>query len=348
MDPEVVRANLQKHPAASAKLVLHRGWHSLNDDYDWRTGGRPLENTRLAYTYAARSGVGFAECDVWSTSDGKLVLSHDCTLASMALDGGESAATSTSISKQEWADIKDVLLKDGSKPVLLSTILQDLASTGTRLVIELKESGPAKPLAMFLEANPELLLVVGCVISFSLVALETFASSRFHNNNDVKAKMWSQFWPVRTLNSSIKPKGPSARTIPTLWLVDNPSVPYDPLYTNEGETTFDYASMTLTNFLAKEQLIERIRRLRCGLSVQYSPSLTPSYLRCMRSELEAVWGAPAKPGECVLGLWSDASLDPGVDTAASLERWLPDVDVLNTDMPPAFWNPARETDEIDV
>ena len=64
-----VRTGLRRHRIRD-KINMHRGWHS--DD-----GRRPLENTRAAYQKAAATGAGYAECDVWYTMDGVIVLSHD-------------------------------------------------------------------------------------------------------------------------------------------------------------------------------------------------------------------------------------------------------------------------------
>merc|ERR550525_740947 len=117
-----------------------------------------------------------------------------------------------------------------------------------------------------------------------------------------------------------------------MWLVDNPRVPYDADLLCEGETTFDYASEALPVFLERQGLTDRVRRLSCGLYMQYNPSLTPG---CLRAVHDALRSLCERSG--FLGLWSDRSLDPSMDSLEGLSVWLPEVDFLNSDLPESFF-----------
>lgn len=269
-----------------------------------------MENTRRAYTSAAKLRVAYAECDVWATRDGHMVLCHDSSFASMAADPAEPRASSP-ISSLSWDEVRDVELKDGSRPVLLSTVLQDVAGSSTKLVVELKSSDPAAPLAEFLAEHPELLASVGFVLSFSLSALEVFTAA------------------LSLVFEAARPM--------VVWLTDNPSAPYGD-DVNEGETTFDYTSESLGAFLARNALIERVKRLQCGLYLQYNPLLDSEQLRAVRSELTAMCGDVGAITQSFLGIWSDASLDPAFDTVTNISQLLPLVDAVNTDLPDSFWN----------
>ena len=69
------------HPL-SKKIVSHRGWHRIN--HSDKT--KPMENTRNAYLEAAALLIPYAECDVWMTKDGHLVLSHNKCMSNVAAD----------------------------------------------------------------------------------------------------------------------------------------------------------------------------------------------------------------------------------------------------------------------
>jgi len=289
------------------RLIAHRGWHNL----DGETVGRPLENTREAYLRAVELGLPFAECDVWNTADGELVLGHDWNMRSMA-ENEDDPLASAAIAELQWADLQRLQLRGGATPVPLSAVLDDLAGTGTRLLVELKSMGAAAPLAAALDADERRRGAVACVISFSLATLEAFAGA-------------SKSGEVRLA-----------------WLVDNPVTPYAEELKNEGETTFDYGNETLTMFLARLGLTGRIQRLGCGLHVQHNPCLTPSHVYAWRSELASLLGAgsegPEVSGEGpFVALWYDGGAD-SFDRAAELVRWLPAVSAVNTDLPAAFWD----------
>jgi len=289
------------------KLVSHRGWHRLRDDDDQR----PLENTRQAYLDARDLGVPFSECDVWNTKDNQIVLSHDAILGRVA-QFEESSLATTPLSELQWDDLRTCKLKDGSHPVLLSTVLQDLCSTGAKLLIEMKCSDVGKPLGEFIASNLHLVSSIACVISFSIRALEEFHDA---------------------YSSYIADKGQTDDAqISLLWLVDNPSTPYD--YLNEGELTFDYTQESITDFVSKNDVCERVKYLRCGLHMQYNPALKPSHLRAVRKSLATIHG---EHRPVMLGLWSDAELDPDFDSPSSLLEVANEVEFLNTDFASPAW-----------
>ena len=64
---------------------------------------RPIENTRKAYLEAAKTGVGYVECDVHSTLDGEIVLSHDTKIAGSKTASGRD---SLPIKEMKWKDLK--------------------------------------------------------------------------------------------------------------------------------------------------------------------------------------------------------------------------------------------------
>lgn len=299
---DAVRAQLALRPGLQQKLVAHRGWHEKPGD----ASSRPLQNTRQAYVDAAALDVAYAECDVWSTRDGQLVLSHDFNLQAVAADPSEELATRP-IADFSWEELGQLRLATGCAPVLLLTVLEDLLPTRTRLAIELKSSSAALPLAACLAERPELSAAVGFVLSFSLDALEIVAATL----------------------------GRAAADTRLVWIVDNPRVPYGEGGLDEGETTFDYAAESLPAFLERTGLTERVRSLGCGLYVQYNPAVTAQALFEIRAALRGLSGAGG-----LLGLWSDRSSDPGMDSAEALSSLLPALDVANSDLPRAFFGGA--------
>jgi len=309
LELDSVRAQLALRPALQQKLVAHRGWHRDHG----AAGSRPVENTRQAYVDAAALGVAYAECDVWVTKDGQLVLSHDFNFRALAEDPSEELATRP-IAELRWEELRRLRLVTGCAPVLLLTVLQDLAPTSTRLAIELKSSSCALPLAACLAGRPELWTAVGFVLAFSLNALEI-------------------------VSSTLEGAGSDTRLV---WIVDNPRVPYDEGALDEGETTFDYSAESLPDFLERTGLTERVRMLGCGLYLQYNLAVTAQALFELRAALRSV-------SSCgMLGLWSDRSLDPGIDSADALSSLLPALDLANSDLPGAFFGSTGVPQPIQV
>jgi len=286
---------LKDNEALRKKLVLHRGYHSIDASYN----NRPLENTRQAYVDSARTGARFAECDVWTTKDGVFVLSHNFNFASAAVRPHERLAR-LPIVELEWSELSELELQDGSTPVKLDTVLEDLLGTETRLVIELKISAPAAQLAAHLAERADLARAVAWVMSFSIVALELFADG--------------------------------GGVQPIAWLLDNPSVPFTSWA--EGETRFDCVAEDLGDFLVRIGVKERIQELQCGLYLQYNASTTPAHLRKVRADMIDL---SAEGSPSFLGLWSHVGCDPSFDNVDVLTSWLDVVDVINTDLPHNFW-----------
>jgi len=300
MSAEQLKDELQRRPELQRRLVLHRGWHRLEQE---STQGRPLENTRKAFQDATFMGTAYAECDVWVTQDGEMVLSHDFCLRAMA-KYPEADMAKKPICDMPWDVVMQVPLADDSTPVLLETVLHDLLPTSTRLVIEMKTSLCAQPLGDFLTRSCELVEAVGFLLSFSLETLEI-----------VHAAMSN-----------------TAICLPLVWLVDNPRVPYDPEDYCEGETTFDPCAESLSTFLDRNGLSERVRKLGCGLSVQYNPSLTVASLQALRQQMTNLCSEGS-----LLHLWSDRDLDPEADCVMHLTELLPVLDCANSDLPDGFF-----------
>jgi len=309
-DLDLVRAQLALRPTLKQKLVAHRGWHR---DHAAAAADRPLENTRQAYLDAAALDVAYAECDVWVTRDEQLVLSHDFNFQAVAEDPSQDLATRP-IAELRWEELRRLRLRTDCKPVLLLTVLQDLLPTSTRLAIELKSSSCAPRLAACLAERPELSAAVGFVLSFSLGVLEAFAATL----------------------------GRVAADTRLVWIVDNPRVPYSEGGLDEGETTFDYSAESLPDFLERTGLTERVRMLGCGLYLQYNLAVTAQALFELRAALRSV-------SSCgMLGLWSDRSLDPGIDSADALSSLLPALDLANSDLPGAFFGSTGVPQPIQV
>jgi glycerophosphoryl diester phosphodiesterase len=93
-------------------VVGHRGWPSRFPD------------STLAGLIAASSVADMVEVDVRRSGDGKLVLSHDPSLAGHA------------VAERPWAFLADVDLGDGHRPALLDEAL--VALPGTPVMIEVK------------------------------------------------------------------------------------------------------------------------------------------------------------------------------------------------------------------
>jgi hypothetical protein len=238
------------------------------------------------------------------------VLGHDFNFKSMAEQGDDRLATSP-IAELEWNELSCLKFKDGSTPGRLDTVLEDLQGSETRLVIELKGSSAAAQLAAQMVNLGSLKQSVAWVMSFSLAALEIIAVSC---GKDL-------FCPL-------------------LWILDNPSEPYNEADKNEGETTFDYPHEKLCDFLDRLGLKESVQRLQCGFYLQYNPSANPSQLVQVQSDMiELTRGDKGLHSNApLLGLWSDASLDPAFDSVEKLGSWLEVVDAVNTDLPPHFWH----------
>jgi len=159
----------------SSRLVFHRGFHNSDDGTD-----RPIENSLDAYESAWTAGVAYCECDVALTLDEHIVLAHDASLERLALDS-QAANSSVSIGDLTFRDLMSLPLLDGSRPPLLTEVLDSARRTGdhAKLVIEIKPKNEeaAGGLCRLFEANPSLLDGVGLVMSFDLFTMHAFATS---------------------------------------------------------------------------------------------------------------------------------------------------------------------------
>lgn len=110
------------------RLVAHRGAHSEHD-------GGPRENTLAAIRAAIAAGADAVEIDVRLTSDGAVVLLHDATLDRL---WGDPRA----VADVDLAALRGIGGGDRSIP-LLAEALDVVRGTGTCLLIDMDEPGPA-------------------------------------------------------------------------------------------------------------------------------------------------------------------------------------------------------------
>lgn len=293
--------SLKSNAALQNKLVLHRGWHCLENKYLHR----PLENTRQAYTDSVKAGARFAECDVWVTKDGTLVLNHDATFAAVAKNPDDRLAK-LPISSLEWQELSVLELQDGSTPVTLDTVLEDLLGTRLQLVIELKTSLAASTLGAHLAFCSHLVHAVAWVMSFSLATLERFLED-----------------------------GGRQAGCRSAWLLDNPREAYSEEHLDEDETLWDYASEDLVPFLERVGMKNCFQQLQCGLYLQYNPGANPADIRRARAQMNSL--VPDAEHKPFIGLWSDAKLDASFDCEEVISPWLDVIDFINTDLPHGFW-----------
>ncbi|MFC7625899.1 inositol monophosphatase family protein [Microlunatus sp. GCM10028923] len=113
------------------RVVAHRGVHS-EPDGTW-------ENTPAALRAALAEGVRMIEIDVRVTRDDAVVLLHDATLERLWGDP-------RSIGDVELAEVRELGGGDRRIP-LLAEALELLRDTGTILLIDMDEPGPAGPAA---------------------------------------------------------------------------------------------------------------------------------------------------------------------------------------------------------
>lgn len=134
-------------------IIGHRG-----------AAGLALENTLESIVAATQAGVDAVEIDIRVTKDNKLVLSHD-------RNTGRVSAKTLSIGNNNLARLKKLLLHNGGKMASLKDAFE--AAGTTSLIIEGKEDGWARPLALFLQKYKKPLHCK--VISFNHQELYTFS-----------------------------------------------------------------------------------------------------------------------------------------------------------------------------
>lgn len=106
------------------QVIAHRGYH---------TNGAP-ENSVAALAAAQELEIYGSEFDVWITTDGKIVINHDKTVA------GDSHV----IENSTYDEIKNLTLGNGEKlPTLDDFLAQAAKSTKTKLICEIKRHSSA-------------------------------------------------------------------------------------------------------------------------------------------------------------------------------------------------------------
>lgn len=165
----VTTANVIRDLDASllAKLVLHRGYHDVEDVVNIR----PLENTLEAFTKGWKMGVRYCECDITVTQDGKVILAHDNTLERVSTPEFICDSKKTPLSDLTFAEICKVSLKGGGRVPLLEQVLEAAIECAGRLVIEFKSDGDWQRLVdctlELFDEKPHLFKGVGIFMSFN-------------------------------------------------------------------------------------------------------------------------------------------------------------------------------------
>lgn len=308
------KLGVAENKALRTRLILHRGWHE-KENSNASSATRPLENTRNAYLAGATIGATYVECDVWSTQCGEMVLSHDETFATMAKDSSDMRAKKL-ISEQQWSDLSDLQLIDGSKPVLLKTVLEDLSGTGTKLAIELKQPQPAVPLANFLQENVDLVDSVGFIMGFAFESIE-------------------QFYHAYKFECGAAVAGPTP--FPLLWLLCNPHPGWEAYKCDNtgGLTFFDSQRQTITECLHSQNLLDRFLAIHASLNIQYNRDVSTMDVDNIRSDLASLKGCDVS--SVFLAMWSDRGIDPEWDSCTELTKWSKHLNALNTDLPEGFF-----------
>ena len=103
---------------AQTKVIAHRGY--------WNCEGS-AQNSIASLQKAQGLRIYGSEFDVWMTSDGVLVINHDETIGGLKIED------------TDYAQLKDILLKNGEKlPLLEDYLQQGKKDRKTKLILELK------------------------------------------------------------------------------------------------------------------------------------------------------------------------------------------------------------------
>jgi glycerophosphoryl diester phosphodiesterase len=103
---------------AQTKVIAHRG--------HWNCEGS-AQNSIVSLQKAQELRIYGSEFDVWMTSDGVLVVNHDGTIEGLRIED------------TDYAQLKDIFLKNGEKlPLLENYLLQGKKDRKTKLILELK------------------------------------------------------------------------------------------------------------------------------------------------------------------------------------------------------------------
>jgi glycerophosphoryl diester phosphodiesterase len=122
------------------------------------------ENTLAAFRKAAQFGADGAECDVYKTADGVLVILHDKnTKRTTGFDGD--------ITKMSYAEVQKLDAGKGEKIPALAEYLSVLKGTKTKPVIEIKQEGIVREVID--EINGSGMRKAAVIISFSAESVKT-------------------------------------------------------------------------------------------------------------------------------------------------------------------------------
>ena len=146
---------------AGAQVIAHRGaWNTTNAS----------QNSVASLKNALAMNVYGSETDVWSTSDGHLMINHDATINGI------------NIENSTYAQVKDQKLKNGETIPQLQDFLNILktSTSPTKLVLELKEHSTDSRNEEVAKAVVAAVKAAGVqdkveYISFSLAGCKTFA-----------------------------------------------------------------------------------------------------------------------------------------------------------------------------
>lgn len=132
-------------PGTSFRAYAHRG------------GAREAtENSLTAFRQAAELGFTYLETDVRPTRDGVAVLHHDADL-------GRTTDGTGKVRDHTWHQIRSVRLADGSTPLRLEELLEDLPDAHVN--VDVKEEGSVVAVAQAVRRSNAASRV--CVTSFS-------------------------------------------------------------------------------------------------------------------------------------------------------------------------------------
>lgn len=146
-------------------IVCHRGYHDPSGSLH-----RPAENTPKAFANVWRcdDGLVMCECDVTTTKDGVVVISHDSNFERLALI--KDKLSKQLIENTLFKEYENKLRLKGDSKILSLDDLFDMLekhSEKSRLIIEVKESADASKISEFLLKHRKTLRKVPVVMSFS-------------------------------------------------------------------------------------------------------------------------------------------------------------------------------------
>lgn len=149
--------------------------------------GIALENSSTVFKKAVELGVPEVELDIRLTRDGVLVVNHDSTLIRTAHDG-------RTIRRANWADLKQVKLRDGSPLLRLEDALKILQPV--KVMIEIKDKGSQQALLAVLAKFPRSQVMIASFRHRELIKLKKLAPQ-------LECYPLALFWPSEAINTSL-------------------------------------------------------------------------------------------------------------------------------------------------